>query len=250
MILWGWSNRKNLYGNSVVALDAKTGKYRCIFKPYTMTYGIMIAGAAQFGHRAERWKTNRRCGANTKVRISFFIERETGESLFPTIEDRKVPASNVPGERRGLLNLSFKTPRLCAAVYDERWFNHSFSPAGHDSLVKKLTSLRMKDCSLLLIWEDVNATLNERGVRIGRWGCWSRYRGALCKIKWLAGDWSAAKKWSTERVLQSIALYSGKALYSNYCSSCHGKIERGDERSTFADWSSKQNDQRGRAEKN
>lgn len=89
----------NLYANSLVALDAKTGKHiwhfqtthhdlwdRDLPSPPTLVSvrrdGKLIDAVAQ----------------TTKQGFVFVFDRVTGEPLFP-IEERAVPASDVPGEK-------------------------------------------------------------------------------------------------------------------------------------------------------
>jgi membrane-bound PQQ-dependent dehydrogenase (glucose/quinate/shikimate family) len=89
---------KNLYGNSLVALDAATGKVRWHFQmvhhdiwdydlpaqPVLLTVrhgGKQIPAVAQV----------------TKMGFVFLFDRVTGNPLFP-IEERPVPQSKVPGE--------------------------------------------------------------------------------------------------------------------------------------------------------
>ena len=89
---------QNLFGNSLVALDAATGKLRWYFQ--TVHHDIwdydLPAQPVLF-----TWKGQGRgvpaVAVITKTGFIFVLDRLTGRPLFP-IEERPVPQSNVPGE--------------------------------------------------------------------------------------------------------------------------------------------------------
>jgi quinoprotein glucose dehydrogenase len=88
-----------LFGESIVALDLKTGKRKWHFQ--TIHHGLWdwdlpcapILYDAQIGGR-----TIKALAQPTKSAFLFVLNRETGEPLWP-IEERPVPQSNVPGEK-------------------------------------------------------------------------------------------------------------------------------------------------------
>ncbi len=89
----------NLFAESIVALDAATGKRVWHFQ--TLHHGIWdydlpaAAGARRHhGRRPPRSRRSRRCRSR---RSSIVLDRETGEPVWP-IEERAVPQGNVPGE--------------------------------------------------------------------------------------------------------------------------------------------------------
>lgn len=97
--IYGGSRKgKNLFSNSVLALDALTGERKWHYQtihhdiwdydnpPAPVLASIDVGGekkdvAVQF----------------TKMGLTFVLDRETGDPIFP-IEERPVPASDVPGE--------------------------------------------------------------------------------------------------------------------------------------------------------
>jgi quinoprotein glucose dehydrogenase len=88
----------NLYANSILALDATTGKLRWHFQ--TVHHDIWDYDLAT----PPNLVTVRRDGKDvpavaqvTKTGFVFVLDRLTGEPLFP-VEERPVPASTVPGE--------------------------------------------------------------------------------------------------------------------------------------------------------
>ncbi|MDO1499139.1 hypothetical protein Q2T40_02215 [Winogradskyella maritima] len=88
----------NLYGNCVLALDAATGAYKWHFQTvhhdiwdYDLPAPPTLVTLQKDGKEIEA------VAQTTKHGFVFILDRETGESLYP-VEERKVPASNLPGE--------------------------------------------------------------------------------------------------------------------------------------------------------
>src|SRR5262249_36255990 len=88
----------NLYGNSIVALDAATGKlkwYRQLVHHDLWDYDLPAAPTLFDVNRNGR--TIPAVGVITKMALLFVFDRVTGEPIFG-IEERPVPQSAVPGE--------------------------------------------------------------------------------------------------------------------------------------------------------
>ena len=88
----------NLYGNSIVALDAMTGKlkwYRQLVHHDLWDYDAPAAPTLVDVKRSGR--TIPAVAALTKMGLVFIFDRVTGEPIFG-IEERPVPQSTVPGE--------------------------------------------------------------------------------------------------------------------------------------------------------
>jgi quinoprotein glucose dehydrogenase len=141
----------NLFGNSIVALDAASGKIRWFFQtthhdlwdydvpaqPNLVTLrrnGRDIAAVAQI----------------TKTGFVFVFDRETGKPLFP-IEERPFPQSRVPGEetsptqpiplkpapftrqtmtRSEISKVTPQSERYCTELYDQLSTQGLYTPAG------------------------------------------------------------------------------------------------------------------------
>ena len=89
---------QNLFGNSVVALNAKTGErvwhYQLVHHDlwdYDLPTPPNLVTVEHDGRRVDA------AAQVTKMGMLFLFDRETGEPLFP-IEERPVPPSEVPGE--------------------------------------------------------------------------------------------------------------------------------------------------------
>ena len=89
----------NLFGNSVVAVDMQTGKYKWHFQ--TIHHDLWDADPpappAPVRHRAETDARFRRSALTTKSGYLYILNRETGQPIFG-VEERPVPKSDVPGE--------------------------------------------------------------------------------------------------------------------------------------------------------
>ena len=88
----------NLYGNSVVALDCKTGTRRWHYQmvhhdlwDYDLPAAPVLADVKRDG------KIIPAVAQVTKMGFLFLLNRETGEPLLP-VEERPVPKSIIPGE--------------------------------------------------------------------------------------------------------------------------------------------------------
>jgi quinoprotein glucose dehydrogenase len=89
---------RNLYANSVVALDAATGRLRWHFQTvhhdlwdYDVPAQPVLVTVRHDGRRVDA------VAQVAKTGFVYLLDRETGRPLFP-IEERPVPASTVPGE--------------------------------------------------------------------------------------------------------------------------------------------------------
>lgn len=89
----------NLYSDSVVALDAETGERRWHFQAvhhdlwdYDLAAPPLLVDVMRDGRAVPA------VIVLTKTSLVFVLDRETGEPLFP-VEERPVPASDVPGEQ-------------------------------------------------------------------------------------------------------------------------------------------------------
>ena len=96
---WGGSNHgNNLYSDSLVALDAATGKmkwFRQLVHHDIWDYDLAAAPILVDVRRGGR--TIPAVAQQTKMALLFIFNRETGEPIFG-IEERKVPQTSAPGE--------------------------------------------------------------------------------------------------------------------------------------------------------
>lgn len=89
---------QNLYGNSVVALQASTGKMVWYYQVvHHDLWDYDIAAQPVLLDIVRNNTTVPAVAIGTKMGHIFILHRETGKPLFP-VEERPVPASDVPGE--------------------------------------------------------------------------------------------------------------------------------------------------------
>ncbi|MEM9723690.1 MAG: PQQ-binding-like beta-propeller repeat protein, partial [Bacteroidota bacterium] len=89
----------NLFGNSVVALDARTGTYRWHFQTvHHDLWDYDLASPPNLGTITYEGQEREALVQVTKMGHLFVLDRETGEPIFP-IEERPVPQSTIPGEQ-------------------------------------------------------------------------------------------------------------------------------------------------------
>ena len=88
----------NLYSSSIVALDLNTGKLKWAFQ---MTHHDMwdydAEAAPALLEIVRNGKKIPAVVAISKISLMFFLNRETGEPIYP-VEERTVPQSDIPGE--------------------------------------------------------------------------------------------------------------------------------------------------------
>jgi glucose dehydrogenase len=90
---------QNLYASSIVALDASTGKLKWSFQiTHHDVWDLDAEAAPVMIDVVRKGKKIPVVVAVTKASLMFFLNRDTGESLFP-VEERPVPKSDVPGEQ-------------------------------------------------------------------------------------------------------------------------------------------------------
>jgi quinoprotein glucose dehydrogenase len=90
---------QNLFSSSIVALDASSGKLRWHFQlTHHDVWDYDISAAPALIDITRDGKRIPVVVAVTKAGYMFFLERETGRSVYP-VEERPVPQSDVPGEK-------------------------------------------------------------------------------------------------------------------------------------------------------
>ena len=159
---------ENLYGNCVLALDAASGKHIWHFQTVhhdLWDYDLPAPPNLVIIKRGE--KNIDAVAQITKQGFVFVFDRESGKPLFD-IEERKVPASNLPGESSSPTQPFPVKPKPFARQWITEADLTNYSPADHDSLVSKFRSMRYEG---LYTPPDLKGTLQLPGTRGGgEWG--------------------------------------------------------------------------------
>jgi quinoprotein glucose dehydrogenase len=219
---------ENLFGNCVLALDAATGHYKWHFQtvhhdlwdydlpapPNLVTFkkdGKQIEAVAQV----------------TKQGFVFVLDRDTGKPIYP-VEERSVPASNIPGEEAWPTQpFPVKPKAFVKQSMTEEDLNH-YSDEDHKAILEQFRSVRYEG---LFTPPDLKGTLSLPASRGGaNWG------GA-------AFDPTSAYLYIRGNNLPEIqtivdldkhfaardnSIYeSGRVAYMRHCSACHGAERKG-----------------------
>src|SRR5712691_10430537 len=95
----GERHGQNLYSSSIVALDASTGKRRWYFQlTHHDVWDYDAEASPTLMDVVHNGKKIPAVVAVSKPSLMFFLDRETGKSIYP-VEERRVPQSDVPGEQ-------------------------------------------------------------------------------------------------------------------------------------------------------
>lgn len=220
---------KNLFGNSVVALDAGTGKYRWHFQTvhhdlwdYDLPAPPNLITVVHNGRKIDA------VAQTSKLGYIYTFNRDTGEPLFPIIE-RTVPASDIPGEEAWPTQPFPTKPAPYARQTITRDDISNYSKASHDSLIKRFNAFRYEGP---FTPPSIQGTFMLPGSRGGSsWG-----GGAVDPAKGIiyvksndSPEIATMKKVIGNETSDLPAYNQGKALYNTYCVSCHMPDKNGDE---------------------
>ena len=220
----------NLYGNSVVALDAATGRYIWHFQTvhhdlwdYDLPAPPNLVTVEHRGRRIDA------VAQTTKTGFLFLLDRETGVPLFP-VEERPVPPSAVPGEEAWPTQPFPLKPRPYARQHMTSGDLTHFSPGSYDTLLKKFNSMRYEG---LFTPPDTRGTLMLPGTRGGsNWGggAVDPATGVLYVKSSDSPEIDHIRKVGPEVQQSTLSPYNqGKAIYLRHCAGCHGRDLQGDE---------------------
>jgi quinoprotein glucose dehydrogenase len=218
----------NLFGNCVLALDAATGQYKWHFQ--TVHHDIWdydLASPPNLVTVKHEGKDVDAVAQITKHGFVFVLNRETGESLFP-IEERKVPASNIPGEQAFATQpFPLKPQPFVKQSMTEDDLTH-FSDADHAAILKQFRSLRYEG---LFTPPDLKGTLSIPATRGGgNWGgaafdpntTYLYIRGNnLPEVQTIV---DANKHFATQN---NTLFEKGRVTYLKHCGVCHGAEKKG-----------------------
>lgn len=219
----------NLFGNSVVALDARTGTYKWHFQTvhhdlwdYDLPAPPNLATVQRDGKSIDI------VAQTTKTGFLFVLDRDNGVPVYP-VQEKPVPVSHVPGEKAWPTQPFPLKPLPYSRQFMTVEDLTNSTPGAHDSLVRRFKALRYEG---LFTPPDVKGTLMIPGTRGGsNWG-----GGAVdpaTSILYVKSNDSPEID-----ILQLVnpkeddaaasPYFKGKALYQSYCAACHGRDREGD----------------------
>ena len=218
---------ENLFANTLLALDAATGKRRWHFQ--TVHHDLWDRDLPA----APNLLTVRHDGRSvdavaqiTKSGFVFLFDRETGQPLFP-IEERPVPASDLTGEHAWptqpipVKPVPFARQMLTEADLTDR------SPDATAAVLQRFRTLRQGG---LFTPPSREGTIVLPGFDGGgEWGgaAVDRETGVLY-VNASDVPWIAAMRETQTVAAGSGAPRTGRAVYAASCAPCHGQDRRGD----------------------
>ena len=213
----------NLFGNCIVALDAKTGSLKWHFQTvhhdlwdYDLPAPPNLVTVEKDGKMVDA------VAQTSKMGLLFLLDRDSGEPLFP-VEERPVPASTIPGEETW--------PTQPFPVKPEPYSRHllteddltDISPEARDSVLKVFKALRYEG---MYTPPDLQGTLMVPGSRGGsEWGgaAYDPASGLLYINANESPEIARVQKGVPQLKVRDQTLYNvGRNFYSSYCANCHG----------------------------
>lgn len=220
---------KNLFGNCVIALDAKTGKLKWYYQTvhhdlwdYDLPAPPNLVTIERDGKKIDA------VAQVSKVGFLYLLNRETGEPIFP-IEEKAVPPSDVPGEEAWPTQPFPSKPKPFARQFMTKDDLSDFSPEAHDSLLQQFKNLRYEG---LFTPPSIQGTLSLPATVGGaEWGgaAYDPYTHILYVKSNESPEISLLQKIDrNNKNLQGLSDYEkGRKLYMTYCAGCHGEDRNG-----------------------
>ena len=217
----------NLYANTLLALDARTG--RRIWHFQTVHHDLLdrdLPAAPNLLTVRHEGRTVDAVAQITKTGFVFLFDRETGRPLFP-VEERPVPATDLNGEESWPTQPVPAKPAPFARQTMTEADLSDLSPAAHEAALRRFRTLRNDG---LFTPPSMKGSIVLPGFDGGgEWGgaAVDRETGVLY-VNASDVPWIAAMRPMTLGALGGLTLGSGADVYAAFCAGCHGADRRGD----------------------
>lgn len=219
----------NLFGNSVVAVDVRTGKYRWHFQAvhhdlwdYDVVASPTLTTVKSGGRQVPA------VAVATKHGHLFVFDRVTGKPLFP-IEERPVPASDVPGEHASPTQPFSTLPPFARQSFTEADLDPALPADKREALAKRIRESRNEGLFTppTLDRETLQMPGNHGGAN---WGQTAANRSGQYFVA--SFDLPAFLKLSKpvdpkETARLAATAGRGAAVYAQNCQMCHGADRTG-----------------------
>jgi quinoprotein glucose dehydrogenase len=219
----------NLFANSLLALDAQTGKRLWHFQ--TVHHDIWDRDLPAAPNLVTVTRDAKRVDAVAQITKSGFVflfDRESGSPLFP-VEERTVPASELRGEQAWPTQpFPLKPAPFARQVMHEADVTN-LSPNANASALRRFRTLRSNG---LFTPPSGEGTIMLPGFDGGgEWGGAAVDPSAgVLYVNASDVPWIAAMRESAKILPATGAPRTGAAVYAAMCASCHGTDRRGRER--------------------
>ncbi|MEP6949154.1 MAG: PQQ-binding-like beta-propeller repeat protein [Ginsengibacter sp.] len=223
---------QNLFGNSILALDAATGKL--IWHYQVLHHDLWDYDMPCPPNLITVKKDDKMVDAvaqNTKQGFIFLLDRETGKPLFP-IEERPVAVSSMPGEQSWPTQPIPTLPLpLCRQKFDESMIT-DISPEAHDFALKTAKKYAWGN---IYLPPAMNGIIEMPGMRGGaEWSgaCVDMETGIMyIGVNDIPNIVELKEKKDNREELSGMpVIKAGEVFYQRNCSVCHG-ADRGGNKS-------------------
>jgi quinoprotein glucose dehydrogenase len=219
----------NLFGNSIVAVDVRTGEYRWHFQAvhhdlwdYDLVSSPTLTTVTQRGRKVPA------VAVATKHGFLFVFDRVTGKPLFP-IEERPVPASDVPGEHASPTQPFSSLPPFARQRFTEGDIDPALPADKRAALAARIRAARNDGLFTppTLGRETLQMPGNHGGANWGQSGAMPNGRYFVASFDLPA--FLQLSKPIDPQAAQRIAATSGRgaAVYAENCQMCHGADRKG-----------------------
>jgi len=220
---------RNLFANTLLALDARTGKRIWHFQTvYHDLWDRDLPAAPNLLRVTRNGTTTDAVAQITKSGFVFVFDRATGTPLFP-VEEHRVPASTLSGEEASATQRWPEMPRPFARQRISETDLANITPSANEAASARLRTLRHES---LFSPPSVEGTVILPGFDGGgEWGgaAVDRDNGVIY-VNASDVPWIAAMRPSAQIPAATGPPRNGVTVYQTYCSGCHGTDRRGKDR--------------------
>ena len=220
---------RNLFANTLLALDAKTGKRIWHFQTvYHDLWDRDLPAAPNLLRVTRNGVTTDAVAQITKSGFVFVFDRATGTPLFP-VEEHRVPPSSLQGEEASPTQRWPELPRPFARQSISEQDLANVTTNANEAASARLRTLRHES---LFSPPSVEGTVILPGFDGGgEWGgaAVDRANGVIY-VNASDVPWIAAMRPSAQITSAAGPPRSGSTVYQTYCSGCHGADRRGNDR--------------------
>ena len=220
---------QNLFGNSVLAINADSGKLIWHFQ--TLHHDLWDLDLPTAPNLVTIKKEGKNVDAVAQVGkqgLVFVFDRETGKPVFP-IEERPVPASTVPGEQSWPTQpFPTKPVPLCRQSFDESMIT-DISPAAHDYALKVAKKYAWGSIYLPPALDGIIMMPGIRGGAEWSGACVDMETGIMyVGINDIPNIVELREKKDYRKEISNMPLMrAGEIIYQRNCSPCHGNDRAG-----------------------
>jgi len=218
----------NLFGNSLVALDARTGKRLWHFQTihhdlwdYDLTSAPQLITVTRAGKKIDA------VAVATKHGLMFVFDRVTGKPVFPIVE-KPFPKSEMPGEQAWPTQPMPSLPHFVRHEINEKNLNPLFEGAERAKWLERISKAKT---GLYVPPSDKYETIMVPGALAG-----ANYGNSASDpdkgiVYLIAHEWPSVYK--LERVKPPVELMNAddrekaQTLYATTCKGCHGENMQG-----------------------